>query len=45
VKVAACEVSLESLGLTRDQMFEAETVKGGEEVAARLKAGWHILTF
>jgi hypothetical protein len=45
VQVAVCEVSLESLGLTRDQMFEAEAVKGGVEVAARLQAGWHVLTF
>lgn len=45
VQVAACEVSLESLGLTQDQMFDAERVKGGVEVAGRLRAGWNILTF
>lgn len=45
VRVTVCEVSLESLGLTTDQMFEAETVKGGVEVGARLAAGWHVLTF
>ena len=45
VRVTVCEVSLESLGLTRDQMFEAETVKGGVEVATRLQAGWNVLTF
>jgi hypothetical protein len=45
VRVTVCEVSLGSLGLTADQMFEAETVKGGVEVGARLAAGWHVLTF
>lgn len=45
VQVAVCEVSLESLGLTEDQRFEAETVKGGVEVATRLQAGWNVLTF
>ncbi|MGC9220486.1 MAG: DsrE family protein [Solirubrobacteraceae bacterium] len=45
VQVAVCEVSLQSLGLTEDQRFEADTVKGGVEVAARLQAGWDILTF
>ncbi|MDA8076233.1 MAG: DsrE family protein [Actinomycetota bacterium] len=44
VQVAVCQVSLESLGLTKDQMFEAEAVKGGVEVATRLQAGWHVLT-
>ncbi|MCL6095092.1 MAG: DsrE family protein [Actinobacteria bacterium] len=45
VRIAVCEVSLESLGLTQDQMFEAETVRGGVEVATRLGSGWHVLTF
>ncbi|MGC8627072.1 MAG: DsrE family protein [Acidimicrobiales bacterium] len=45
VQVAVCEVSLDSLGLTKDQMFEAEMVKGGVEVANRLQAGWHVITF
>lgn len=45
VRVTVCEVSLESLGLTKDQMFEAESVKGGVEVATRLGEGWHVLTF
>jgi hypothetical protein len=45
VEIAVCEVSLESLGLTKDQMFEAEAVKGGVEVANRLQEGWHVLTF
>jgi hypothetical protein len=45
VQVAACEVSLESLGLTKDQMFDADVVKGGLEVATRLSEGWHVLTF
>jgi hypothetical protein len=32
-----CEVSLGGLGLTKDQMFEADALKGGVEVAtARL---------
>ncbi len=45
VNLTVCEVSLESLGLTKDQMFDANTVKGGVEVATRLQAGWHVLTF
>jgi len=45
VQVTVCEVSLESLGLTKDQMFGAEKVKGGVEVATRLQAGWQVLTF
>ncbi|WP_298212493.1 DsrE family protein [Ferrimicrobium sp.] len=45
VRIAACEVSLESLGLTGDQMFECETVKGGVEVATKLAEGWSVLTF
>jgi len=45
VQITVCEVSLESLGLTKDQMFEAESVRGGVEVATRLQAGRHVLTF
>lgn len=45
VQVAVCETSLTSLGLTRDQMFDAELVKGGVEVGARIVQGWNILTF
>jgi len=45
VRVAVCEVSLESLGLTKDQMFEADVVRGGIEVATRLGEGWQVLTF
>jgi hypothetical protein len=45
VRVTVCEVSLQSLGLTRDQMFDAELVKGGVEVATRIGEGWHVLTF
>jgi hypothetical protein len=45
VQLTVCEVSLESLGLTRDQMFEAEPVKGGVEVARRIQEGWQVLTF
>ncbi len=45
VRIAVCETSLASLGLTRDQMFEAEVVKGGVEVGARIVQGWNILTF
>lgn len=45
VQISVCEVSLESLGLTKDQMFEAEAVKGGVEVATRLQEGWNVLTF
>jgi len=45
VQVAVCEVSLESLGLTKDQMFQADTVKGGVEIATRLAEGWKVLTF
>jgi hypothetical protein len=45
VQLTVCEVSLKSLGLTRDQMFEAEPVKGGVEVARRIQEGWQVLTF
>lgn len=45
VRVAVCEVSLMSLGLTQDQMFDADLVKGGVEVATRTSEGWHVLTF
>lgn len=45
VHLTVCEVSLESLGLTKDQMFEADAVKGGVEVATRLNEGWNVLTF
>ena len=45
IKIAACEVSLENLGLTKDQMFEADVVRGGVEVATRLAEDWHVLTF
>jgi len=45
VQLTVCEVSLESLGLTRDRMFEAEPVKGGVEVARRIQEGWQVLTF
>lgn len=45
VRITACEVSLASLGLTLDQMFPAELVKGGVEVARRITDDWHVLTF
>lgn len=45
VQITVCEMSLGSLGLTKDQMFEAELVKGGVEVATRLEEDWHVLTF
>lgn len=45
VRVAACQVSLEGLGLTDDQRFEAEVVMGGKEVAARIADGHMVLTF
>ncbi len=45
VSLTVCEVSLESLGLTKDQMFDAALVKGGVEVATRLEEDWHVLTF
>lgn len=45
VRVCVCEVSLESLGLTDDQRFAAEPVKGGVEVATRIAEGWAVLTF
>jgi hypothetical protein len=45
VRLAVCEVSLESLGLTQDQMFQADLVRGGQEVAERVKEGWNVLTF
>lgn len=45
VRITVCEVSLGSLGLTKDQMFEADLVKGGVEMATRLGEDWHVLTF
>jgi hypothetical protein len=45
VQLAACEVSLQSIGLTRDQMFDAEIVRGGVEVAQRIQDGYTVLTF
>jgi len=39
VHLSICEMSLESLGLTRDQMLEAEPVKGGVEVSRRIQGG------
>lgn len=45
VHITVCEVSLESLGLTKDQMYEADPVKGGVEVGTRIKQGWNVLTF
>ncbi len=45
IDLAVCEMSLENLGLTRDQMFEARIVKGGVEVAHRMQQGYTVLTF
>jgi len=45
VEIAACETSLENLGLTSDQMLPATIVKGGVEVATRISEGWQVLTF
>jgi hypothetical protein len=45
VEVAVCEKSMENLGLTKDQMFEAKVVRGGEEVALRINDGYNVLTF
>ncbi len=45
VEVAVCENSLQNLGLSMDQMFEAKVVRGGEEVAQRINEGYNVLTF
>jgi len=45
ITLAVCELSLTSLGLTRDQMFEAKVVRGGVEVAQRIQEGYVVLTF
>ena len=45
IEIAVCEQSMENLGLTPDQMFEATIVRGGEEVARRIQGGYTILTF
>jgi hypothetical protein len=45
VQITVCEVSLASLGLTRDQMFDADAVKGGVEIGTRIMQGWNVLTF
>lgn len=45
VALKVCAMSLENLGLTEDQMFPADQVKGGVEVAEKLAAGYTVLTF
>ena len=45
IEIAVCEQSMQNLGLTPDQMFEATIVRGGEEVARRIQSGYTILTF
>ena len=45
VDLTVCEVSLENLGLTVDQMFPARRVRGGVEIAEKLAAGHTLLTF
>lgn len=45
IAITVCEVSMQNLGLTADQMFEAQIVRGGQEVAQRLGEGYHVLTF
>ncbi|PSR29305.1 hypothetical protein SAMN00768000_2674 [Sulfobacillus thermosulfidooxidans DSM 9293] len=45
IEIAVCENSLENLGLTMDQMFEAKVVRGGEEVAHKILEGYKVLTF
>jgi hypothetical protein len=45
IAITVCEQSMENLGLTADQMFEAKPVRGGQEVARRLAEGYHVLTF
>lgn len=45
VRIAVCETSLHSLGLTPDQMFHADVVQGGIEVGTRITEGWSVLTF
>ncbi|AUW93521.1 DsrE family protein [Sulfobacillus sp. hq2] len=45
ITISVCEQSMQNLGLTADQMFEAQIVRGGQEVAQRLGEGYHVLTF
>jgi len=44
IEIAVCEQSMQNLGLTSDQMFEAKIVRGGE-VARRIQEGYTVLTF
>ncbi len=45
IEIAICEQSMQNLGLTPDQMFEAKIVRGGEEIARRMQDGYTVLTF
>lgn len=45
VRIKACKMSLENMGLTEDQRFETEVVMGGVEIADCIKAGFTVLTF
>lgn len=45
VRVKACKMSLENIGLTEDQRFETEVVMGDVEIAECIKAGFSVLTF
>ncbi|CAB1129607.1 DrsE domain-containing protein [Candidatus Hydrogenisulfobacillus filiaventi] len=45
VQLSVCQVSMENIGLTRDQMFDAEIVMGGRVIAQRIREGWTVLTF
>jgi hypothetical protein len=45
VHISVCEVSVASLGLTRDQMFDADVVRGGVEVGTRIVQGWNVSSF
>ncbi len=45
VSIKVCGMSLENIGLTQDQMFPADIVMGGVEIAQRIKIGYTVLTF
>ncbi|RIV22745.1 sulfur reductase DrsE [Alicyclobacillaceae bacterium I2511] len=45
VNIKVCQMSLENIGLTQDQMFPADIVMGGIEIARCIKTGYTVLTF
>lgn len=46
IKLTVCSVSMKSLGVTDDMIFEGiDKVMGGVETAARIDEGYQVITF